>query len=209
KPLDLPDFIHKVDQIKLGLEKEIYKARRQADLKMPTAHSDRVTFTDPFLLGKIPCEVTLDAMEKYIRRLNKQGIRDMDAFSFAIKDAAKLHFLCPKEAYASILRATGMIISKYLPTGPNFLAYAGYGAFVGVAQELGQDENLRNEIEHNVQQALTSIHVPTNTGGSVGVVPYMSLPLRLNFVKSQTAVDTLYRSIVDAEERGRPALAVA
>lgn len=210
KPLNLPDFIFKVDQIKLGLKKEIYKARKQADLQMPTETSDRVAFTDPFVIGKIPCEVTLDAMEQYIRRLNKQGIRDMDAFAFAIKDAAKLHFLCPKQAYVSILRATGMIISKYLPsTSPNFLAYAGYGAFVGVAQGLGQDEGLRDAIEHNVQQKLASLHIPTNSGNEMGVVPFMSLPHRLNFTKSQTAVDTLYRSMVDAEERCRPALAVA
>lgn len=209
KPLNLPDFVFRVDQIRMGLEKETYQARKQVDLQMPNDQSDRVAFAKPFRIGKIPGEVTLDAMEKYLRQLNKLGIRDIDAFSFAIKDAAKLHFLCPKDAYVSVLQATGLVVAKYLPTTQHFLSYAGYGAFVGVTQGLGQDENLRDEIEYNVQKKLSSVRIPTPSGGEVGIVPYMSLPQKLNVSQGQKAVDALYRAIVEAEDRSGPVLAVA
>lgn len=209
KPLDLADFIFRVDKIKQKIDKGDLRPPKEIDMRLKSAVSGRTDFTKPMFVGNIPAEIELSAMEKYLLRLIKSGIRDMDAFSFSIKDAAKLHFVCSRELFVKILQATGMVIEEYLPTTQHFLAFAGYGAFAGVAHGLSDDENIRAEIEKNVQQALGGISVPSTTGGQIPIVPFMSAPQKLNFSNGQNALDALYRVIVDAEDRTKPALAVA
>lgn len=209
KPLDLPEFISRINQIKQQIEQNNYRARNSANIQGQKVGADRTDFTKPERVGGIRTEIELSALENYLFHLSKSGISDMGAFSFVIKDAAKLHFVCPRAQYVEILKATGILISKYLSAPQLFLSYAGYGAFVGVAEGVGHHENFRDEIERNVQENLKSIQIPSSIGAPIGVVPFMSTPQKLNVWRGQKAVDTLYRVIAEAEFRCGPALAVA
>ena len=209
KPLVIPDFISRIDQIRLQIEKCAYCKRKGADVPAKAVGRGRIDFTQPMRLGGINGEIEIGALENYLFQLSKSGIRDMDAFSFAIKDAAKLHFVCSREEFFSILKATGTVISQHLSAPQFFLSYTGYGAFTGVAQEIGNCESVRDEIECKVQGKLNDIQIPSSSGAPIGVIPYMSVPQKLSVWHGQNAVDILYRAIVDAEIRCGPALLAA
>lgn len=209
KPLDLAEFNARVDRIKRCLDKGNNFSRKAPSAGPGKTGSDRTDFSKPMLVGRIPSEIKLGAMENYLKQLSQVGIRDMDAFSFAIRDAAKLHFLCSRELFVTILQATGMVISKHLPKTQHFLAFAGQGTFAGLARGLGESEDLRDEIEKNVQQELSRVVVPSRKGSDIPIIPFMSVPQRLNVSQGQHAVDALYKTIVEAEGRCRPALFVA
>ena len=209
KPLVIPDFLSLIDQIRRQIEKNRCPKRDGSDAQANTAGRDRIDFTQPMRVGGIKGEIELGALENYLFSLSKSGIKGMDAFSFAIKDAAKLHFVCSREVFLSILKATGMAISQYLTAPQFFLSYAGRGAFAGVAQEMDICKKVRDEIEYEVQEKLNEIQIPSSIGAPIGVIPYMCVPQRLNMCSGQKAVDALYLAVGDAEHRCGPALLTA
>ena len=209
KPLVIPDFLSLIDQIRRQIEKNSYPKPNGSDAQAKTAGPDRIDYRQPMRVGGINGEIELGALENYLFRLSKSGIRGMDAFSFAIKDAAKLHFVCSREVFVSILKATGMAISQYLPATQFFLSYTGYGAFAGVAPEMNICKRVRDEIEYDVQEKLNEIQIPSSIGAPIGVIPYMSVPQKLNMCHGQKAVDALYLAVGDAKHRCGPTLLTA
>lgn len=200
KPLVASDFIARIDQVRRHIKKMYLLSSTEKDTHTESA-SSQINFYQPKLLGGMHSEIEIDALEKYIFQLSKSGSLSMEAFSFVIKDAAKLHLSCKQDDFIFILKSVGMAISQCLPAPQFFLSYAGYGAFTGVAQKSEDSELLWRETEVKVQKKLQSFKLPSSSGNPVSVVPYMSPPQKLGASNGQSAVDVLYRVIGDAEDR--------
>jgi len=208
KPLDLPNFVFQAEQIRLAKRKTRVQENNKPRPEKNASKSNQVYFSKPEFLGGIPGELELTAMERYLFRLSKSGFQNEVGFALVINDAAKLNFVCPHDLFVKILQVVGATIAKSLPATEVFLAYAGYGAFVGVAQGLDCDEEGRGSIERRVRSELEKIVVHSSNGGELHIVPVMSIPQQLCFSEGQKAVDTLYRHIGEAEARGGPSFSV-
>ncbi len=201
KPLNLPNLVYLMEQIRLSMKKKEARDRNRARAGQEAAEDGRLGFPEPVLLGRIPGEIELASMEKYLIRLSKSGIRYEAGFAFVIRDAARLHFVCPDHIFRRILEVVGGKIAAALAGRNALIAYAGYGAFVGVADGLSSEEEDRDTLERVVQAGLENLKIPTPQGDVLHVVPIMSLPQALCFAEGQKAVDALYRHIGEAEAR--------
>lgn len=201
KPLNLPNLVYLMEQIRVSMKKNEVRARNRAKTGQGAPDDGKMDFPEPVLLGGIPGEIELASMEKYLIRLSKSGIRNEVGFAVVIKDAARLHFVCPEHIFRRILEVVGAKVAAALPGKNALVAYAGYGAFVGVADGLDCDEEGRDAIEARVQTGLERIRVPSSRGEVLHVVPIMSVPQTLCFAEGQKAVDSLYRHIGEAEAR--------
>lgn len=208
------DYITKpIDPSRLSFQlKLIARERRRQQAPQPAERplsdgsaddpgANRIDFRTPFRVGGFDRELDLSTLENYLKTLSRTGLHEVSAFSFVIQDALKLHLILPDEDFISILRDTGVALSEFLPKKDLFLAYAGYGAFVGVAQDWMVDETAREKLETAVQTFLDGLRIVLEDGTEMGVKPFMSLPNRLAGLPDQNAVDVLYRLIGEAEER--------
>ncbi|SHF83850.1 Response regulator receiver domain-containing protein [Loktanella atrilutea] len=198
KPIVASDFIARIDQVRRQMEKrDLLKSKQGGTEPAP----GRIDFYQPRWLGGIEGEIEIDALEKYIFQLSKSGSLRLEAFSFAIKDASKLHRSCTPDDFMFILQSVGMAISRCLQAPQFFLSYAGYGAFTGIAQKAEGHAPSWRDTETDVQGKLENLQLPSSGDSPVSVVPYMSPPQTLGASNGQRAVDVLYRVIGDAEDR--------
>lgn len=197
KPISPPDIISRVNQVYRRLNKNT--PGKAVEGQYLTA--DSFDFNKPMRLGGVNGEIEIDAMENYIVKTSKSSADHTQIFSFVIKDAAKLYARCNEKTFISILQITGMMISRCLSGHQFFISNAGYGAFVGVLDNLNMTDNFWSELEPRVHAKLSDIKIPLPSGEFIGVVPYMSQPLALNMWSGRHAGDILYRSIGDAETR--------
>lgn len=200
KPIVASNFIARIDQVRRQMEKRDLQKSKQGGIQTEPAPG-RIDFYQPQWLGGIEGEIEIDALEKYIFQLSKSGSLRLEAFSFAIKDASKLHRSCTPDDFTFILQRVGMAISQCLQAPQFFLSYAGYGAFTGIAQKAVHSATSWRETETDVQGKLENLQLPSSRGSPVSVVPYMSPPQTLGASNGQSAVDVLYRVIGDAEDR--------
>lgn len=205
KPIDQSDLDKRIRQIEHKIAQNGFEAPKNISFQGQQQDGlDRVDFTKPMHLGGINGEIDLQSLENYLIQLSRTGIHDMDAFSFAIQDAAKLHFICSRNEYLSILKTTGKMISKYLAEPGFFLSYAGYGAFTGVIRNADFEKSAWETLERKVQDSLKKICVPSKTGAPIRVEPHASMPLKLSVWSASKSIDILYRVIIEAEARCRP-----
>jgi CheY-like chemotaxis protein len=197
KPISPADIISRVNQVYRRLNKNT--SGKAVEGQYLTA--DSFDFNKPMRLGGVSGEIEIDAMENYIVKTSKSSAEHTQIFSFVIKDAAKLYAMCNQKTFINILQITGMMISRCLSGHQFFLSSAGYGAFVGVLDSSRITDSFWSEFEPRVHAKLSDIKIPLPSGGSIGVVPYMSQPLALNMWSGRHAGDILYRSIGDAETR--------
>lgn len=158
-------------------------------------------FRRPIRIGGFEGELEMSALENYLKTLSRAGLHEVTAFSFVIQDALKLHLLLPEDEFLGILRDTGVAITECVPAKDMFLAYAGYGAFVGVAQGGKIDSGNRDAVEKTIQDFLSGLKIILDDEEELGVIPFMSMPHRLAGLPEGNAVDVLYRLIGEAEER--------
>jgi CheY-like chemotaxis protein len=197
KPISPPDIISRVNQV----YRRFNKSTSGKAVEGQYLTSDSFDFNKPMRLGGVNGEIEIDAMENYIVKTSKASAEHTQIFSFVIKDAAKICAICNQKTFINILQITGMMISRCLSGHQFFISNAGYGAFVVVLDNLSITDNFWNGLEARIHAKLRDIKIPLSSGGSIGVVPYMSQPLALNMWSGRHAGDILYRSIGDAETR--------
>jgi len=197
KPISQTDIISRLNQV----HRRCNSSKARLTIEEQTLAADRFDFNKPKRLGGISREIDIDSMENYIIKASKLDAEHIQVFSFVIKNAAKLHEMCSEKTFINILQITGMMISRCLSGHQFFISNAGYGAFVGVLDSSSILENFWGELEARVHAKLSDIKIPTPSGGSIGVVPYMSQPQALNMWSGRHAADILYRTIGDAESR--------
>lgn len=197
KPISPPDIISRVNQVYRRLNKNMSGKVVEGQYLA----ADSFDFNKPMRLGGVSGEIEIDAMENYIVKTSKSSADHTQIFAFVIKDAAKLYAICHQKTFIDIMQVTGLMISRCLSGHQFFISNAGYGAFVGVLDSSHITESFWNELEPRVHAKLSDIKIPIPSGGSIGVVPYMSQPLALNMWSGRHAGDILYRSIGDAETR--------
>ncbi|MFC6689443.1 response regulator [Jhaorihella thermophila] len=202
KPLNLPNLVYLMEQLRLSMRRKESQERNRAKAGDAAPDDGGVDFAAPMLLGGVAGEVELAAMEKYLIRLSKSGIRHEAGFAFVLRDAARLHSVCPPHIFRRILEVVGAKIAAALAGRNTLIAHAGYGAFVGVADGLAGDEDERAAIEREVGRGLERLGIPTPQGAVLRVVPVMSQPQQLCFAEGERAVEALYRHIGEAEARG-------
>jgi CheY-like chemotaxis protein len=197
KPIAPSDLTSRLNQVR----RQVMRSNANVDDNQKLDDSSRIEFHQSILLGGVHGEIEIGAMENYIFKISKSSAANMNAFSFVIKDAAKLHSVCNRNDFLDVLKITGMMMSKCLSNHQFLVSYVGYGAFVGVVQSDVAVDPIWNEIEQRVQDMLRGARVPLPSSASIGIVPYMSFPQQLSMWSGQNVVDILYRLVGDAESR--------
>jgi len=204
KPVDLADLIARLKLLArqvAQLKADAAAAPQKETTPDPDQALTRIDFTKPMHLGGIKGEIDLASLENYLVQISRNSIHEMSAFSFAIKDAAKLHLVCSRKGFIAILKATGRAISTHLETPNFFIAYAGYGTFTGVIESKNIDENEREALEATVRKSLDGITVASRNGAPSKIEPYMAMPRKLGTWSGTKVVDAMYHTIGEAEDR--------
>lgn len=197
KPIIPSDLTLRLNQVRRNIirsELSASKAEKYSDLSS-------VGFHQPILVGGSSEEIEIDAMRNYVIRLAKSRTEDMNAFSFVIKGAAKIHSLCDHEDFLDVLKVTEGMIAKCLSKHRFFISYIGYGAFAGVVQSDIAHDPMWKDIERRVQVSLRGVKVRSPSGSPIEVIPYMSGPQQLSTWSGLNALDVLYRLVGEAEFR--------
>jgi CheY-like chemotaxis protein len=171
--------------------------------------ADRVDFCKPLLIGGTPKELTSSALEKYVRQISDSNASDVCAFSFALQDAAKLHFSCTKSDFLLVLQAVAKAISANTPRPECFFSYVGCGSFAGVLRKRDVGSDKWAVCERGVRQSLSNLLVPGRSGEYLRVVPFACSPIPLSRNSPEKSHSILYRAIVEAEERSHTTRFVA
>jgi CheY-like chemotaxis protein len=207
KPIDISKFVFRLRLI----DREINKGRSHKqgfapDEEGPAASGPphEIDFPKPFKIGGFKGELDISALENYVKLISMSAHREMLAFAFMIRDAAQIHQVLSDEGFKDILRATGEAISLAFKGKGFFLAYAGYGAFVGVVQGDEIKEADHDELEKTVQRLLDDLRIVLADETQLEIMPCMSPLLRLGGWHDSNVIDVLYRTIGEAEERCLP-----
>ena len=171
--------------------------------------STRSDFSNPQRIRFGNREIAFEALENYAVQLSLDKIQNISAFSFAINDAAKLHFVCSKEEYTDILKKVGQAIVASVGTPHYFLSYAGYGAFVGVIDSDIYEILSRSDLESKIHFLLNDLTIRGPGSPPIRVETFMSSPHQLGSWSGPKTADVLFRVIGEAEERCRDMREVA
>lgn len=212
KPIVLSELISRVKQIAHQSARDRLFAENTTRKTVSgglTQELDRTDFMKPLKVGEIEGEIEIIALENYLLQLSRIKTNEMSAFSFVIKDAAKLHLVSARNEFHDVLRAMGKAISKHLRAPHLFISYAGYGVFVGVMEGKSIDGIERDLLEETVQQSFEGTTIASKSGAPMKIELIMSIPKPLGKWSGLNVVDVLYRTIGDAEERCKYLRAVA
>ncbi|MFC2969353.1 response regulator [Acidimangrovimonas pyrenivorans] len=193
KPVDFGDFIDKVKEIEHRLRRE----RQGAQPMRPTTRVPSrpgIDFALPLALDDVKGAIEIGALENYLLKLSESQTHQMTAVALKVVDAAKLHLTCTPGDYVQLLETVAKGILKTLGVSGAFISYAGYGAFVCVAEDPRIADWTPESLEAAVAKTLEGMGAPKTDLCA-------SPPLKLGRWSGRKVADAMYRTIGDAEAR--------
>lgn len=192
KPVDLSELTDRARQIERRGRRQPAQQRKQ----LPQG-PEGAAFSDAVKIEGVARAVALGALENYLLQLSRSRVHDMVAIAFRMPEAAKLHLRCAPDVFAALLGVAAEAILERLPVSHPLIAYAGYGAFVVVADAVEIEPEQRAEVEAAINAGLVGLGPAAGAGEEVQL--RMSRPQPLGSRAGQQMLDAMYRAISDVE----------
>jgi CheY-like chemotaxis protein len=198
KPVDLAELITKARQIARDGGKMIRPKGRASPPAMPKQPAPPA-FSDPVKIEGVKRALTLPAMENYLLQLSHSDAHELTAVAFRMSEAPSLHLRCTKDEFEGVLTAVAKAIVGHVELPHPFIAYAGYGIFVIVADSVELDEEDLTRIERTINADLAAQQLAQNDGQPIALRIDMMEPQKLGSRTGQQMAEAFYHTIVDAE----------
>jgi DNA-binding response OmpR family regulator len=198
KPVDLAELIARARQI----ARSGSRMARPKGKKIPVPELEQpaqTAFSAPMKIKGVKRSLELTALENYLLQLSRSEANELSAVAFRTPDAAGLHLRCSEDEFGRVLTGTAKAILAHVELPHPFIAYAGYGVFVIVADATELDDEDRERIETAINAELAGLEIAQDDGTPIALRIEMMEPQKLSSRTGQQMADALYRTIVEAE----------
>ncbi|KIQ69185.1 response regulator transcription factor [Wenxinia marina] len=199
KPLDLGEFAEKVRRIDGA-----FPAGEKRSTDRAANGAGPVHFEPARMLGGVPREIDFVSMENYLRRISASNAADVELFAVAIRDAARLNFVCSSTEYADLLRQVAHAVARQVGPDDCFIAHKGDGTLVCVSRRHDRPKLQWRGVESAIQRQVENVSVPSSGSDSIGLSIQMSEPQDVSSRTGEQAVEAMRRAAADAERSDRP-----
>lgn len=204
KPLDMTEFMTRTRAIEQHLRRseQFSGTNRPKSADAAGTHKPAfAAFAQPMTLDGIPAAIDLGALEKYLLQLSKSQQHETYIIAFKIFGAAKLHLTCTAGEFLRVMTAVAKAILANLKASHPFISYAGYGAFISVTDFGKTGETDAARMESAIARTLQGMQIRHDNGTPIKIKLCMSSARNPGNWSGDKAVDAMYHTIVDAEER--------
>ncbi len=204
KPLSISEFTKRAKQIEHHWQRAEQFSGAERPKTIATSPARKQTFAafaQPMMLDDVPGAIDLAAFEKYLLQLSKSQENETYIIAFKIYDAAKLHLRCSADEFLRVMTAVAKAILVNLKAKRPFISYAGYGAFVSVADYGKTSEPDAARLERAIARTLQEMEILHDNGTPTKIKLCMSPCRNPGHWSGDKVIDALYHTIVDAEAR--------